>query len=478
MARFGILSRSEEPTMRTRLKLCALILALVATSFAQAQLSPDVRANIDAAANEVLASTGVPSASIAIVQNGQMVYAQAYGDARVEPKLAARTDMRYGVGSISKQFTASAILLLQQEGKLKLDDPVGKFVPNLTRANQVTIREILSHTSGYQDYWPQDYVMPFIAKPTTVDSILDRWARIPLDFEPGAKWQYSNTNYTIAGVVVERASSEPILKFLTEHIFQPLGMHSVLDIDESHPVDTDAVGYLRYALGPPRVAPLEGKGWMFAAGELYMTPSDLAKWNISMMNQTILKPDSYKEMQTDTLLKDGVATGYGLGVEVGSFQGHRMIEHSGEVSGFVAENMVFPDDKAAVTVLTNQDASSAAAQIAQRIAPLLFPSLTASTKSNTDRARKTFEDFQQGKIDRSQFTEDANYYFTDEAVKDYAASLGALGEIQDFRPGSTSLRGGMTHRSFFVRAGGKNLVISIFEMPNGKYEQYLVRPQQ
>ncbi|MDT8067500.1 MAG: serine hydrolase domain-containing protein [Terriglobia bacterium] len=464
--------------MRTRLRLTAIVLALVATSFAQAQLSPDVRAKIDDVAKEVLATTGVPSASIAIVQNGQMVYAQAYGDARVEPKMAANTNMRYGVGSISKQFTASAILLLQQEGKLKLDDPVGKFVPNLTRANEVTIREILSHTSGYQDYWPQDYVMPFIAKPTTVENILDRWARIPLDFEPGTKWQYSNTNYTIAGVIVEKASGEPILKFLTEHIFKPLGMHSVMDIDESHPVETDAVGYLRYALGPPRVAPLEGKGWMFAAGELYMTPSDLAKWNISMMNQTILKPESYKEMETDTLLKDGVATGYGLGVEVGSFHGHRMIEHSGEVSGFVAENMVFPDDKVAVTVLTNQDASSAAGQIGQRIAPLLFPAQSANAKATTDRARKTFEDFQKGTIDRSQFTEDANYYFTDQAVKDYAASLGALGEIQDFRPGSTSLRGGMTHRSYFVRAGGKSLVVSIFEMPNGKYEQYLVRPQQ
>ena len=465
--------------MRTRLRFALIFLILVVTaSCAQAQLAPDVRAKIDEAAKQVLESTGVPSASIAIVKDGKMVYAQAYGDARVEPKLAANTNMRYGVGSISKQFTASAILLLQEQGKLKLDDPVGKFIPNLTRANEVTIREILSHTSGYQDYWPQDYVMPFIAQPTTVEKILDRWARIPLDFEPGTKWQYSNTNYTIAGVVVEKASGEPILRFLTEHIFQPLGMHSVIDIDETHPVDTDAVGYLRYALGPPRVAPLEGKGWMFAAGELYMTPSDLAKWNISMMNQAVLKAASYKEMQTDTLLKDGVATGYGLGVEVSSVQGHRMIEHSGEVSGFVAENMVFPDDKAAVTVLTNQDASSAAGQIAQRIAPLLFAAQTENTKANVDRARKTFEDFQQGKIDRSQFTEDANFYFTDEAVKDYAASLGGLGPIQDFSAGSTSLRGGMTHRSYRVKASGKSLVISIFEMPNGKYEQYLVRPTQ
>ncbi len=464
--------------MRTHLRLTTILLALIATSFAQSQLAPELRSKIDDIATKTLASTGVPSASLAIVKDGQLVYAQAYGDARVDPKLAARTDMRYGVGSISKQFTASAILLLQQEGKLKLDDPVGKFVPNLTRANEVTIRELLSHTSGYQDYWPQDYVMPFIEKPTTVDKILDRWARIPLDFEPGTQWQYSNTNYTIAGVVVEKASGQPILKFLTEHIFKPLGMHSVIDIDESHPAETDATGYLRYALGPPRVAPLEGKGWMFAAGELYMTPSDLAKWNISLINQTILKPESYKQLETDTLLKNGLATGYGLGVEVSSVQGHRMVEHSGEVSGFVAENIVLPDDKIAVTVLTNQDASSAAGQIGQKILPLLFPAQATKGEEYLARARKTFEDFQQGKIDRSQFTDSANYYFTEQAVKDFAASLGPLGPVQEFSGGASHLRGGMVGRSYRVKAGGKNLSVSIFEMPDGKYEQYLVRPRE
>ncbi len=464
--------------MRTHLRLTTILLALIATSFAQSQLAPELRSKIDDIATKTLASTGVPSASLAIVKDGQLVYAQAYGDARVDPKLAARTDMRYGVGSISKQFTASAILLLQQEGKLKLDDPVGKFVPNLTRANEVTIRELLSHTSGYQDYWPQDYVMPFIEKPTTVDKILDRWARIPLDFEPGTQWQYSNTNYTIAGVVVEKASGQPILKFLTEHIFKPLGMHSVIDIDESHPAETDATGYLRYALGPPRVAPLEGKGWMFAAGELYMTPSDLAKWNISLINQTILKPESYKQLETDTLLKNGLATGYGLGVEVSSVQGHRMVEHSGEVSGFVAENIVLPDDKIAVTVLTNQDASSAAGQIGQKILPLLFTAQATKGEEYLARARKTFEDFQQGKIDRSQFTDSANYYFTEQAVKDFAASLGPLGPVQEFSGGASHLRGGMVGRSYRVKAGGKNLSVSIFEMPDGKYEQYLVRPRE
>lgn len=467
--------------MRTRSRLVVVLLALLTTAVAQSgpQLSPEVQNQIDASARQVLASTGVPSASVAVVKDGQLVYAQAYGDARIEPRLSARTDMRYGIGSISKQFTAAAILLLQEQGKLKLDDPVSKWIPDLTRASEVTIRQLLSHTSGYQDYWPQDYVMPFILQPTTADKIMDTWARKPLDFDPGTKWQYSNTNFTIAGVIVEKASGQPILQFLTDHIFKPLNMHSVIDIDETHPTDTDATGYLRYALGPPRVAPLEGKGWMFAAGELYMTPSDLAKWNISLMNQSLLKPASYKELETEVKLTNGEGTRYGLGVSLSSNMGHRVVEHSGEVSGFVAENVVYPDDKVAVTVLTNMDASSAAGRIADRIEPLLIASSGASAASNElQRARKVFEGLQQGKIDRSQFTDSANFYFSEQALKDFASSLGPLGPIQEFTAGRQSLRGGMTYRGYKVKVGGKNLSVSTFMTTDNKYEQYMVAPQE
>ena len=112
--------------------------------------------------------------------------------------------MRYSIGSVSKQFAASAILLLAEEGKLSLDDKVEKFVPGLTRGGDVTLRQLLSMTSGYQDYWPQDYVMPGMLKPVTPDEIVSRWAKIPLDFEPGTQWQYSNTNYVIIGMVVQK----------------------------------------------------------------------------------------------------------------------------------------------------------------------------------------------------------------------------------------------------------------------------------
>src|SRR6185436_3474454 len=247
-------------------------------------LSADLSEKIDKLVAETLARTGVPSASIAVVKDGQIAYVKAYGDARLEPKTPATAAMRYSIGSISKQFTAAAILLLKEQGKLSLDDKVAKYIPSLTRANEVTIRQLLSHTSGYQDYWPQDYVMKGMLEPTTAEKIMDTWARKPLDFEPGTKYQYSNTNYVIAGAIIEKVSRMPLLKFLQTNVFTPLGMTSVMDIDSERLGDTDPTGYMRFALGPPRVAPKEGPGWLFAAGELAMTAEDLAKWNISIMD--------------------------------------------------------------------------------------------------------------------------------------------------------------------------------------------------
>ena len=148
--------------------VAAFVACLLATS-AKAQLASGTAARVDQAANEGLKSTGVPSASIAIVQNGQVAYLKAYGDAQLaangKPALAATPAMQYPVGSISKQFTASAVMFLVQQGKLSLDDPIAKYLPDLTRANEVTLRMVLSHTSGYQDYWPEDYVMTSMLGP-------------------------------------------------------------------------------------------------------------------------------------------------------------------------------------------------------------------------------------------------------------------------------------------------------------------------
>ncbi len=430
---------------------------------------------MDSVARAVLASTGVPSASVAVVRHGRLAYAQAYGDAQLEPQIAAKTDMRYSIGSISKQFTASCILLLQQEGKLSLDDKVSKWLPELTDADQVTLRELLSHTSGYQDFWPQDYVPPMMLKPTTPQAIMDRWAKKPLDFAPGTRWQYSNTNYAIAGTIVAKVSGMPFFDFLRQRILEPLGMESAMDIDKSQlPSHAEATGYMRYALGPLHPAPKEGAGWLYAMGELAMTPSDLAKWDISMIDESLLQPASYRELETEVRLKSGVGTGYGLGVSVGMSNGHRVISHSGEVSGFTAMNMVFPDDSAAVVVLTNQDAARAGGAIAQGVSGLLFATQDAQTASRTAQALQIFKGLQQGRIDRSLFTDDANFYFSDTALHDFQSSLAPLGEPRDFQQVSESHRGGMLLRVFVARFPDRTLRVWTFQMPDGKLEQYQV----
>jgi D-alanyl-D-alanine carboxypeptidase len=448
------------------------------SALAQSSLPVGVASGIDAAAAAVLGATGVPSASVAVVQGGRLVYAKAYGKARLEPERVATPGMQYSIGSVSKQFTAAMMLLLVQEGKVKLDDSVGKYLPGLTRANEITVRQVLSMTSGYQDFWPEDYVMTSMMVPGTPQHILDVWGSKPLDFEPGTQWQYSNTNYVIAGRIVEIAGGRPLMEQLRERIFGPLMMTGVLDSDASRLPEGDPVGYYRHGLGPLRPAPLEGQGWMFAAAELAMPASDLALWNISLMDRTLLSQASYDAMFTEVKLKNGTGTGYGLGVQVGVREGHRFVAHSGEVSGFVSQNVVFPDDKAAVTVLTNEDASSAASALARQIAPLVVGSAAAAvggaTTAAEQRALKIFLGLQEGKVDRSQLTMLCDAYFTAEALQDFAGSLGPLGAPRSFTQVSEEKRGGMIFRSFRVEFAGREVQVTTYEEPDGKLEQYLV----
>ena len=434
-------------------------------------------AAIDKAVNEVLTKTGAPSASIAVVKDGKIVYTHAYGLARIDPPLNATPDMRYSIGSISKQFTASAILMLAEEGKLSLDDKMVRWFPDLTRSSDVTVRELLSMTSGYQDFWPQDYVMPRMMEPVTAQEILNDWAKKPLDFEPGTKWQYSNTNYVIAGMIVEKVSGTPLLDLLQRRIFGPLQMTSVFNTDLSPLGNDQPMRYLRYAIGPLRPAPKEGRGWMFAAGELAMTAHDLALWDISVIDQSILKPASYKALETEVQLTSGAGTRYGLGVGVGISDGRRFITHGGEVSGFTATNTVYPDDRVAVVALTNIDANGASSQIVSRITPLLFATTDPATPKTTQQMRAIFEALQKGQIDRSQFTSNANAYFSDQALKDFASSLGPLGKPQEFTQSSQSLRGGMTLRRYRIKFAQKTLDLTTFIMPDGKIEQYQIAPE-
>jgi D-alanyl-D-alanine carboxypeptidase len=429
-------------------------------------------ADVAKAASEVVAETGVPSASVAVVRQGRIACVLAVGDARIDPKAAAAASMRYGIGSVSKQFTAAAILMLAEEGKLSLDDPVARFLPDLTDAKDVRIRQLLSHTSGYRDYWPQDYVPPVMKKPTTADAILARWAKQPLDFRPGAQYQYSNTGYVVAGLVAEKAGGAPLMEVLEARIFRPLGMKSALDIDRSRLTQADPTGYQRFGLGPLRVAPKEGTGWLYAAAELAMTAEDLARWNLSVIERKLLAPASYAEMERAVILTNGVASAYGLGVGVASAGGRRSISHGGEVSGFTSENVIYPDDRAAVTVLVNQDAIDASGAIATKVATLLFAA--DNVKAREARAREVLIGLQGGRIDRSLFTDNANSYFSETALADLASSLGPLGAPLEVTQQRQSDRGGLTYRNIEAKFASKTLEIWERDMPDGRIEQFQV----
>src|SRR4051812_49357739 len=193
--------------------------------------------------SSALKKSGAPSVSVAVVQDGKLAFAKAFGMADIAAARAADTRTRYAVGSISKQFTAAALLLLEEEGKLSMDDRVAKYFPNLRRAGDITLRQLLSHTSGYEDYAPQDYIIPEWTQPITPAAILDRWAMKPLNFDPGTKWQYSNTNYVLAGAIFEKVTGQGLVAFLKQRIFTPLGMASAGDWPPGDPLD--AVAYTR-----------------------------------------------------------------------------------------------------------------------------------------------------------------------------------------------------------------------------------------
>lgn len=465
--------------MRSTASLSLLILSL-ACGPAFAELAPDVVQQVDAIAARVLAETGEPSVSIAIVKDRKLAYAQAYGAARLEPLQKAAPDLRYKIGSNTKQFVAVAMLLLVEQGKLSLDDKVARFFPQLTRAREISVRQLLSHTSGYQDYYALDYVAPFMLADTTPDAIIAKWARMPLDFEPGQRWEYSNTNYVIAGRIIEKLSGQSLAEFIRTRITDKLGMRSAIDLGVTPWQAADPLGYDRYAIAPLRPAVLEGRNWVYGAGQLAMTASDLARWDIALLDGTLLKPASRRVLGTEVHTANGEGTHYSLGLGVDKTDGgHLRWSHSGGMSGYVSHNSLYPDDGLAVVVLSNGPGRAASA-MKQGLEKLLLaataaaPATDAASASSLAAVRLLFAELQAGQPGRGALSADLNAYFTEQAVADFSASLQPLGEPQEFKELSREERGGMTYRGYGVKVAGKDLRISTYFKPDGKLDQFLV----
>ncbi|HEX5259757.1 MAG TPA: serine hydrolase domain-containing protein [Sphingomicrobium sp.] len=460
-------------------KLFPALLAFAAFPAAAQPLTPAEVGQVDQLVAKTLADTGVPSAEIAIVRDGQLVLDKAYGKAN--EGLPANPALPYQIASNSKQFTAMAILLLRDEGKLGLDDPVSKYIPGITEGDKITIRELLSHTSGLQDFWPQDYLFSDMTVPTTPQHIVDKWAKKPLDFEPGTRWQYSNTGYVVAGMIAEKVSGEPLLTFLNEHIFMPLGMHP-LDQDNT---DTPAfpAGYHRYALGPVRIVQPPARGWLYAAGELSMSAADLAKWDIARMDRALIPARDWVEQETPVLRSDGRTNGYGLGV-ANSYQRERhVINHGGEAVGFLSQNTVYPDSKDAIVVFTNADFSGATGTLTEGIEKIVLNAPEPALGGEGDRlanVRATYDMLVSGSLDRSKFTANLNYYFDPTVLGDYRSSLAPLGAPTSIDMlGPPRLRGGFVNRNYKIHyAAGKELTLITYAEPgaSGRWEQFMIMP--
>jgi CubicO group peptidase (beta-lactamase class C family) len=455
----------------------ALVALLAASTSALAQpISPEEQGKIDRLVTETLEKTKTPSASIAIVRDGRIVLAKAYGKASEAIPDATR-DLPYQIASNSKQFTAMALLLLEDEGKLDLDDKVSKYLPGISGGDKITLRQLLSHTSGLQDYWPQDFSFAAMAKPTTPQGIIDIWAKKPLDYEPGTQWQYSNTGYVVAGQIVEKVAGEPLLSFLQKRIFKPLAMTSVVDMDRAIGPKFPQ-GYGRAALGPVRVATPAAPGWLYAAGELSMTPTDLAKWDIARMNRALLPADDWAEQETTVKLTDGKDTNYGLGVYSRVGNGRRVISHGGESVGFLSSNNVYPDLKAAIVVMTNTWSSDAYGQISRGLADIVLPAtIDPVAAAQAARVRTVYDQLRSGTLDRKLLTPNANYYFTSTVTGDFQSSLAPLGAPTAIEPdGASALRGGFVIQHYTVKYPDRDLDLSVFMEPgaDGRVEQFLV----
>ncbi|SDF68904.1 serine hydrolase domain-containing protein [Terriglobus roseus] len=479
----------------------ALSVVLTAPTLLHAQKLNDAdRTKIESAMTKVMDDTGTPSISLGIARGGNVIYTKAFGHAVLEEQGAttqravlADAAMAYPIGSISKQFTAACILLLQERGKLKLDDPVGKWFPDFTEANKVTVRNLLTHTSGYSDYAPQDYTIPAWTKPIKSETLIREWATKPLDFEPGTKWQYSNTNFQMAALIIEKVTGQKFHDFLWANVITPLKLQGVLDLDTDR-AKLQVRGYERHAMGPLRPAILESPGWYTGDGGLAMPIATLMQWDESIVHRTLLKPASYDEMIKPFILKDGSDSHYGLGVFSQVRNGKHFVSHSGEVGGFVSNNVIALDDDIAFAALTNVEGPGAA-PATSALVPILLPSLVNASKKTASKpeeasapAEPTYDKthaeqvktillgLQKGSLDRNLLTADANFYFNETTIGDFKSSLQPLGALQTVTQTSEKLRGGMIFRTYDAEFAGKTLDVTTYTQNDGKLEQFLVEP--
>jgi len=356
--------------------IAVTVLLCIRASGAPAQSLPAISLDVDEYIHQEMQRQNIPGLALLVSQTGRIVKAQGFGLANVELQAPVKPETVFQSGSLGKQFTATAVMMLVEEGKLGLDDPLTKFFAGAPASwKEVTVRELLSHTAGFGDY-PAKFNF---RKDWSEDEMLKMVEGIPLAYPSGTKWEYSNLGYLTLGILLHRVTGEFYGDFLQQRIFHPLDMNTTRIISEADIVPNRAAGY-RLVKGE-----LKNQEWVApminttADGSLYFSILDLAKWDAALYTDTLLKKSSLDQMWTPAKLKNGRPNkaGYGFGWFVEQLDGRRLIRHDGAWQGFETAINRYVDDRLTVVVLSNLSGADPAA-IAEHVAEMYFK--TASNK--------------------------------------------------------------------------------------------------
>jgi CubicO group peptidase (beta-lactamase class C family) len=388
--------------------------------------------------------------SVAISRDGSIAYQAARGSRNLDPKLPATLDTWYCIGSVTKQFTAALVMQLVDAKKLALDDKLATVLPAFPHASEVTLRQLLSHTSGIIDYADAVYTEGLDKEPNVQPAALVALiADKPLMSPPGTLWAYSNTNYLALGLTIEKLYGKPYAQVLHERIAQPLGIAITANTPKG---DNVARGYT--AAVKPTPVQTADVSWAYAAGEIFATTAGLLAWDRALFSGRVVSRESLTAMTTPVKLSDGHSMDYGFGLFVVTIRGHRIISHSGGLPGFSAQNLVCPEDGIAIATLANTIDFSLALP-ATKIADVLLPGIDAALETQTKervaelddpavraRARDWLDRLRTGKIDADQLTPQMAQALTPTVLKNAAAYLNAMGAITSFTLGGFQYQGG------------------------------------
>ncbi len=362
----------------------AAVSMLAAMAMAAPSSAADMTATaaaIDRAARAAVTEGVSPGLQVAVFKDGAPVLVKGYGQADLEQQAPVANSSVFRIGSVTKQFTAAAILKLQEEGRLSIDDRLAKYLPAFPGADGITIRQLLQHTSGLSNYPdPADTTVKIL--PRSTDEMVAYLGARPKgsDFAPGSSWSYSNAGYFLLGAIVEKVEGEKLAAVLKRRFFVPLGMTQTALDDESEIVPGRAHGYDGDGPGKFKNAEFISMTVPRGAGAMRSTASDLARWNAALFGGKVLKPATFTAMIAPGTLANGQGTGpvilkqygtasdYGFGLETSIVEGHRKVDHGGGIDGFSASLAEFPQDRVTVVVLSNTIGKGVGAgEIARRI---------------------------------------------------------------------------------------------------------------